>query len=122
MADKKNEKQNEAKKNDSKKKKRDPAQMHRQVQDSIQALPFAIADHEKNGRKGKAMLLRYVGTPILKVMNKFFNRSRYKGTEGAKLKQTEQIKRHLEQRQQAMKYVQGEMAKAQKSARKGKPK
>lgn len=121
MADKKSSNSSN-KGSDKKKKKRDPAQMHRQVQDSIQALPFAIADHEKNGRKGKALLLRYVGTPILKVMNKFFNRSRYKGTEGAKLKQTEQLKRHLEQRQQAMKYVQGEMLKAQKSARKGKPK
>lgn len=117
MADKKSS----GSKSNDKKKKRDPAQMHRQVQDSIQALPYAIADHEKNGRRGKALLLRYVGAPILKVMNKFFNRSRYKGTEGAKLKQTEQLKRHLEQRQQAMKYVQGEMAKAQKSARKGKP-
>jgi len=104
-----------------KKKKRDPAKMHRQIQDSLQALPFAIADHQQKGRKGKAFMLRYVGAPLLKLMNKFLSRSRYKGMEGAKLKQSELAKRHLEQRQQAMKHVQGEITRAQKQARRGKP-
>ncbi|HEX2090797.1 MAG TPA: hypothetical protein VHG28_00290 [Longimicrobiaceae bacterium] len=105
----------------AKKKKRDPAQMHRQIQDSLQALPYAIAEHEKHGRKGRALFLRYLGGPILKVMNRLFSSQRYKGTEGAKLKQSEQLKRHLEQRKQALKYVQGEMTKAQKAARRRKP-
>ncbi len=105
----------------NKKKKRDPAQMHRQIQDSVQALPFAIADHEKNGRKGKAFLLKYIGGPILRVMNRLFSSQRYKGSEGAKLKQAELAKRHMEHRRQAYKHVQGEMTKAQKAARRGKP-
>lgn len=103
------------------KKKRDPAQMHRQIQDSVQALPLAIADHEKNGRKGKAFILRYIGGPILRVMNRLFASQRYKGAEGAKLKQAELAKRHLEQRQQALKHVQGQITQAQKQARRGKP-
>ncbi|HEV2148758.1 MAG TPA: hypothetical protein VGR37_15240 [Longimicrobiaceae bacterium] len=104
-----------------KKKKRDPAKMHRQIQDSLQALPYAVADHEKHGRKGKAFMLKYVGAPLLRIMNKFLTRQRYKGNEGAKLKQAELAKRHLEQRQQALKHVQGEITKAQKAARRGKP-
>ncbi|HEX2189290.1 MAG TPA: hypothetical protein VHG51_10355 [Longimicrobiaceae bacterium] len=104
----------------TKKKKRDPAKMHRQIQDSLQALPYAIADHEKHGRKGKAVMLKYVGAPLLKLMNKFLNRSRYKGVEGVKLKQAELAKRHLEQRQQALKHLQGEIVKSQKQARRGK--
>lgn len=107
--------------NQKKKKKRDPAQMHRQIQDSLQALPFAVADHEQKGKKGRAMMLKYVGAPLLKLMNKFLNRSRYKGVEGAKLKQAELAKRHLEQRQQALKHVQGQIQNAQKQARRGKP-
>ena len=105
----------------AKKKKRDPAQMHRQIQDSLQALPYAVADHEKHGRRAKAIMLRYLGAPLLKLMNKFLNRSRYKGTEGAKLKQAELAKRHLEQRQQALKHVQGQIQQAQKQGRRGKP-
>lgn len=105
----------------AKKKRRSAAEMHRQIQDSVQVLPVAIADHEKHGRRGKAFLLRYLGGPLLKLMKRILDRSRYKGTEGAKLKQAEQMKRHLEQRRQAIKYVQGEMQKAQKSARRGKP-
>jgi hypothetical protein len=105
----------------AKKKKRSAAEMHRQIQDSLQVLPHAVAEHEKQGRRGKAFLLRLVGGPLLRLMNRILNRSRYKGAEGAKLKQAEQLKRHLEQRRQALKYVQGEMQKAQKGARRGKP-
>ena len=104
-----------------KKKKRDPAQMHRQIQDSLQALPYALADHEQKGKRGKALMLKYVGAPLLKLMNKFLNRSRYKGAEGAKLKQAELAKRHLEQRQQALRHVQGQIQQAQKQGRRGKP-
>ncbi len=103
------------------KKKRSAAEMHRQIQDSLQALPYALAEHQKQGRRGKALMLRFVGGPMLRLMNALLNRSRYKGTEGAKRKQAEQMKRHLEQRRQAMKYVQGELTKAQKQARRGKP-
>lgn len=104
-----------------KRKKRDPAKMHRQVQDSLQALPYALAEHEKQGRRGKALMLKYLGAPLLKLMDRFLSRSRYKGVEGAKLKQAELAKRHLEQRQQALKHVQGEIIKSQKQARRGKP-
>ena len=103
------------------KKKRDPAKMHRQIQDSLQALPYAVADHEKHGRKGKAFMLRYVGGPVLRLMDKVLSRTRYKGAEGAKLKQAELMKRHMDQRRQAMQHVQGEILRAQKSARRGKP-
>lgn len=99
----------------AKKKKRSAEQMHRQLQDSLQALPVAIADHEKNGRRGKALMLRYVGGPLIKLLNGVLNRQRYKGPDGVKLKQSEKMKRHLEQRQKAMEYVQGEMRKAQKA-------
>ncbi|MDQ3556333.1 MAG: hypothetical protein M3409_06110 [Gemmatimonadota bacterium] len=90
----------------AKKKRPSAPQMHRQIQDSIQALPYAIADHEKNGRRGKAVLLRYFGAPMLRLMNRIFNRQRYRGEQGAKRRQTEQMKRHLEQREQAMRHLQ----------------
>ncbi|MDQ3389048.1 MAG: hypothetical protein M3483_06030 [Gemmatimonadota bacterium] len=104
-----------------KKPKRSTAEMHRQVQDSLQALPYAMDDHARNGRRTKALVLRYLGGPLLRAVNGLLNRSRYRGTQGAKLKQAEQMKRHLQQREQARKYVQGEMHKAQKTARRGKP-
>lgn len=104
-----------------KKKKRSAAEMHRQIQDSLQALPYALEEHQKQGRRGKAALLRWVGGPILRLINRILNRQRYRGPEGTKLKQAEQMKRHLEQRKQAYRHLQGEMQKAQKQARKGKP-
>jgi hypothetical protein len=100
-----------------KKQKRTPEQMHRQIQDSLQALPYAIEQHQKQGQGFKAAVLRYVSGPVLKLMNKAFSARRYRGTEGKKLQQTEQMRRHLEQRQAAMKHLQGTMQQAQKRKR-----
>ena len=110
---------------EKKKKKRSAADMHRQIQDSVQALPYAVTQMEAQGKRGRAWILKYVSGPVLRLLNKMFSKSRYKGPEGAKLKQSEQMKRHLEQRQKAMEYVQGELRKAQKRQQKrggqGKP-
>jgi len=103
------------------KKKRSAADMHRQVQDSLQALPHYLADLERKGERRKLFMTRFIGAPLLRLMNRIFNRTRYKGTEGQKLKQAEQLRRHMELRKQAMKHVQGEMQKAQKQGRRGKP-
>ncbi len=106
-----------------KKKKRDPAVMHRQLQEQVEALPYAIAQLEKEGKWGKKFMLKYVSGPIVRIMNRFMTRQRYKGPEGQKLKQKELMQRHMEQRRKAMEYVQGEMLKQQRRAQKrqGKP-
>jgi len=107
-----------------KKKKRTSAEMHRTVQDNLQALPFAVQQMEKEGKKGRAFIVKYITGPVLKVVNRMMNATRYKGAEGAKLKQSEQMKRHLEQRQKAMEYMHGEMKKNQRRQQKrggGKP-
>ncbi|HEX5723904.1 MAG TPA: hypothetical protein VFX98_00485 [Longimicrobiaceae bacterium] len=101
-----------------KKKKRSMEEMHRTVQEQVQALPYAVDHFEKEGKRGKAFMIKYVSGPILKLVNRVMSRTRYKGAEGAKLKQSEQMKRHLEQRRKAMEYVQGELRKAQKKAAK----
>jgi hypothetical protein len=107
--------------NKKKKKKRSAEKMHRQVQDSLQALPYAIDQYRKEGKKGRALMLRYFTGPMLRLMNKALDARRYRGEEGQKLKQTEKMKRHLEQRQQAMKHLQGQMQKMQKQQRRGRP-
>jgi hypothetical protein len=106
----------------AKKKKRSPEEMHRNLQDQAQALPFAVAQAEKEGKKGRAFLLKYISGPIVRFMNRMMNKQRYKGAEGSKLKQSEQMKRHLDQRQKAMEYYQNEMKRAQQrqSKRQGK--
>jgi hypothetical protein len=101
-----------------KKKKRSAAEMHRTVQDQVQALPFAVQHLEKEGKRTQAFIVRYLTGPVLRFINKLMNRTRYKGTEGAKLKQSEQMKRHLEQRQKAADYMQGELRKMQKRQQK----
>lgn len=106
------------------KKKRTPEEMHRTLQDQVQALPFAIAQAEKEGKKGRVFILKYLSGPFVRFMNRFMSKQRYKGPEGGKLKQSEQMKRHLEQRQKAMEYYQNEMKRAQQkqSKRQGKKK
>lgn len=104
------------------KKKLSPAERHRQLQDQVQALPYAIADLEAKGQKWKAFSVRYLAGPVLRLMKRLMDRQRYTGKEGAKLKQSEKMKRHLEQRAKAMEYVQSEMRKAQKPGRGGKGK
>jgi hypothetical protein len=101
-----------------KKKKRSAAEMHRSIQDNVQALPYAISHFEKEGKRGRAFILKYVSGPIMKLMNRLMNRSRYGGTEGAKLKQSEQMKRHLEQRQKAVEFMQAQLQQAQKRQQK----
>lgn len=96
-----------------KKKKRSPEKMHRDLQDSVQALPYAVAQLEKEGKKGKALLLKYVQGPIMRLTKRIMDRQRYKGDEGSKLKQSEQMKRHLEQRQKAIDFMQVQLKQAQ---------
>lgn len=105
----------------AKKKKRDPAQMHRQVQDSLQALPYAIEQHRKEGRWAKAFVLRYLSGPMLKLMNRMLGAQRYRGPEGTKLRQTEKMRRHLEQKQAAIRHVQTTLQPGQKKNKKKTP-
>ena len=100
-----------------KKKKKSPEKLHRQVQDSLQALPYVIEDHRKKGKTVKAFVLRWVSGPMLKLMNRALSASRYRGEQGEKRKQTEQMRRHLEHKQAAMKHVQGMIQKQQKRQR-----
>ena len=102
-----------------KKKRKSAAEMHRQMQENVQALPYAVAHFEKEGKRGRAFILKYVSGPIMKLVERMFSKHRYKGPEGTKLKTSEQMKRHLEQRQKAMEYMQGELRKAQKRQRGG---
>jgi hypothetical protein len=107
-----------------KKKKLSAQDMHRNVQDNLQALPYAVAEYERQGKPWRARIVKWLGGPILRIINRVLSSQRYKGAEGQKLKQSEQMKRHLDQRKKAMQYVQGEMQKMQKQSAKrtgGKP-
>jgi hypothetical protein len=90
----------------AKKKKRSTEQMLRQVQDSLQVMPYYIQQQKGEGKWFRAFMLQYVSAPVLKVMSRALGARRYKGTEGAKLKQTDQMRRHLQQKQQARKQLQ----------------
>lgn len=111
MADKKKQKK--------KKKKRSSEQLHRQVQDSLQALPYYIEQQKKEGRKIRAFFLRFFSAPMLRMMNRLLSAGRYRGEKGEKKRQAEQMKRRLEQRKAAIQHYQGEMQKAQR--RRGRP-
>ena len=100
-----------------KKKKRSSAELHRNVKDSLLALPYAIEEQKKQGKGVRAFMLRYVTGPVLRVMNKTLDASRYRGKEGEKTKQTEQMRRHLEHRRAAMKHVQGQIQQQQRKKR-----
>ena len=100
-----------------KKKKRSAEEMHRQVQDSLQAIPYAIDEQKRTGHPVKAFLLRYLTTPVLKVMKRTLDAKRYRGPEGEKLKQTERMRRHLEQKQQAIKHMQNHLQQQQRRKR-----
>jgi hypothetical protein len=100
-----------------KKSKRSAESMHRQVQDSVQVLPYAIEQHKKEGKRVRAFVLRYISGPMLRLVNRVLNASRYRGTSGQKLRQTEQMRRHLDQRRAAMKHVQGQIDQARKKRR-----
>jgi len=100
-----------------KKKKRSAEDMHRQVQDSVQALPYVIDQQKKEGKRFRAFVLRYVSGPMLRLVNRVLNAKRYRGKEGQKLKQTEQMRRHLDHKKAAIKHVQGQVQAAQKKKR-----
>jgi hypothetical protein len=100
-----------------KKKKRSPDKLHRQVQDSLQALPYVIEDHRKKGKPVKAFMLRWISSPMLRLMNRALSAKRYRGETGEKRRQTDQMRRHLEQKQAALKHVQGTMQKQQRRQR-----
>jgi hypothetical protein len=102
----------------TKKKKPSPEEMHRNLQDTVQALPLYIAQLEKEGKRGQAFVMKYIRGPIMRFMYRMSGKQRYKGPEGTKLKQSDQMKRHLEQRQKAMEYYQGEMKRAQQRQQK----
>ncbi len=102
----------------TKKPKISPEEKHRQLQDQVQAIPYVIADFEAKGQKRKAFMVKYVAGPIIRMMKRLMDRQRYKGTEGQKLKQAEQMKRHLEMRRKQVEFMQGEMARQQKKAQK----
>lgn len=101
-----------------KKQKRSAATMHRQVQDSVQALPYAIAQQKEEGKRVRAFILRFFSGPMLRLVNRMMNASRYRGEEGKKLKQSEQMRRHLEHKRAAVQHFQGQMQAAQKTAQK----
>jgi ribosomal protein L35 len=100
-----------------KSKKKSAEKMHRQVQDSVQALPYAIEQQKKEGKWFRAFVLRYFSGPMLRLVNRGLNAKRYRGTGGQKLKQTEQMRRHLEHKQAAMKHVQGQIDAMRKKKR-----
>jgi hypothetical protein len=100
-----------------KKTKRSAESMHRQVQDSVQALPYVIDQQKKQGNRFRAIMLRYFSGPLLRLVNKALSAKRYRGTEGQKLKQTEQMRRHLDHKRAAIKHVQGQMDAARKKKR-----
>lgn len=100
-----------------KKKKRSAAELHRNVKDSLLALPVVIDQQRKEGKPVRAFMLRYVTGPVLRVMNRALDASRYRGKEGEKARQTEQMRRHLEHRRAAMKHVQGQLQQQQRKRR-----
>jgi hypothetical protein len=115
MAEKKPDKA--AKPVKKKKKKRSAEVMHRQVQDSVMALPYAIEQQKKEGKWFRAWMLRYVSGPMLRLVNRGMAFGRYRGVEGQKLKQTEQMRRHLDHRQQAIRHYQGQIDEMRKRRR-----
>ena len=100
-----------------KKKKRSSADLHRKVKDSLLVLPHAVEDQKKKGKNVRAFMLRYVSGPMLRLMNKALDAGRYRGKEGEKVRQTEQMRRHLEHRKAAIQHVQGQMQQQQRRKR-----
>lgn len=108
------------KKKKKKKKKRTAADLHRNVKDSLQVLPYAIEEQRKRGKRVRAFMLRFVTRPVLGVMNKTLDATRYRGAEGEKVRQSEQMRRHLEQRKAAIQHYQGRIQQQQQQ-RRGRP-
>jgi hypothetical protein len=106
-----------AKKSARAKKKRSSSDLHRQVKDSLQALPYVIDQQKKEGHGVRAFFIRYLSGPVLKVMNKALDAKRYRGKEGEKRKQTDQMRRHLDQKGAALKHVQSQLQAQQRRKR-----
>jgi hypothetical protein len=105
--------------NNARKKLKKPLdQQHRELMDQVEAIPFVIDDHKRNGRWFKASVVRFLVAPMIRWQKRALDKQRYGGTQGQKLKQAEQMKRHLEQRRKAMDYMQGQIAAQQKKAQK----
>lgn len=102
----------------NKKPKLTPEQRHRQLQEQVEALPIAVDQMRSQGKWFRAFMVRYFAGPMLRLMKRTMDRQRYSGKTGQKVKQSEQMKRHLEQRRKAMEYMQGEMLRQQKKAAK----
>jgi hypothetical protein len=100
-----------------KKAKKSSEAMHRQVQDSVQALPYVIDQQKKEGKWFRAWVLRYLSGPILRTVNRMLSARRYRGTSGQKLKQTEQMRRLLPLKRAAIMHVQDQIQTAQKKRR-----
>jgi hypothetical protein len=97
-----------------KKKKRSTEQLHRQVQDSLLVLPKYVEQQQKEGKRFRAFMLRFVTGPMLRLMNRALSARRYRGEEGEKLKQTEKMRRHLQHKDAAIKHIQANMPQAAK--------
>ena len=102
----------------TKKKKLSPEEHHRQLHDQAEAIPFVIDDYKAKGKWFRAFVVRYLAGPMVRFQKRLLDKQRYTGTSGQKLKQAEQMKRHLEQRRKAMEFMQGEMQRQQKKAQK----
>jgi hypothetical protein len=102
----------------TKKKKLSPEEQHRQLHDQAEAIPFVIEDYKSKGKWFRAFVVRYLAGPMVRFQKRLMDKQRYTGASGVKLKQAEQMKRHLEQRRKAMEFMQGEMQRQQKKAQK----
>jgi hypothetical protein len=102
----------------TKKKKLSLEEKHRMLQDQAEAIPFVIDDYKGKGKWFRAFVVRYLAGPLLRFQKRLLDKQRYTGASGQKLKQAEQMKRHLEQRRKAMEFMQGEMQRQQKKAQK----
>lgn len=105
--------------NNARKKLKKPLdQQHRELQDQAEAIPYVIDEHRRAGRWFKAFVVRFIAGPMIRFQKRTLDKQRYGGTQGQKLKQAEQMKRHLEKRRQAMDFMQTQLAAQQKKAQK----
>ena len=93
-------------------------QQHRELMDQVEAIPYVIEDYKAKGKWFRAFVVRYLAGPMVRFQKRLLDKQRYTGASGQKLKQAEQMKRHLEQRRKAMEFMQGEMQRRQKKAQK----
>jgi hypothetical protein len=101
-----------------KKTKLTPEQRHHQLQEQVEALPMHLDLLRSQGKWFRAFMVRAFAAPILRMMKRMMDRQRYRGKPGQKLKQAEQMKRHLDRQRKAMEYMQGEITRQQKKAQK----